>query len=586
MNQKENAHKKLAGNAVSGMVATIIYMVSRLLLTPFILQYLSLEEFGLWSLCFIILSYAGMGGFGVNSTYIRYSARYLAEGKEKEISKLLSTGVAYMFTFCLFFCLVLYLIMPFLLERFHIAPAQQDLAATIFLGTAAVFSLELTLGGFRFVINGMHEFLKEKIVSTVAGLIEIGAILLFLYFGAGVKGLLYAFALRLVLETIGCWAIARSLLPSLSVSWRLISRENFRLFLGFGGKVQVLGILGIFLTALDRLFITAIAGLAAGGMFEIGRKLPSTAGGISSSAFGPFLSTASHIEGRWAGEKPDAFPDRLKTYALIVATTVTLSLVPLFFLLPVQKRLPGTSPLIAVFAGVLTVILFYLLNRRMKNEKFLDSIELKQLYLNGIRFTNMINSTLFLFLVAMAHPLMNAWVGKEYASAADVMIFLSTAYSIQLCTGPITMIFRGIDRNGRELEYMLVQVILMVIWIPAGTIAWGLIGSAAAIACSSIVSTLFLFWRSNNTFRIRFRKFVPFTVIPALVPLLPAVAVFAVSEIYPAEGRLMAVLQVLVCGVVYVVLSVMMFWKYVLNGEEKSKALEMIPFNRKRNPPC
>jgi O-antigen/teichoic acid export membrane protein len=198
----------------------------------------------------------------------------------------------------------------------------------------------------------------------------------------------------------------------------------------------------------------------------------------------------------------------------------------------------------------------------------------------------MINSTLFLFLVAMAHPLMNAWVGKEYASAADVMIFLSTAYSIQLCTGPITMIFRGIDRNGRELEYMLVQVILMVIWIPAGTIAWGLIGSAAAIACSSIVSTLFLFWRSNNTFRIRFRKFVPFTVIPALVPLLPAVAVFAVSEIYPAEGRLMAVLQVLVCGVVYVVLSVMMFWKYVLNGEEKSKALEMIPFNRKRNPPC
>ncbi|NTW62733.1 MAG: polysaccharide biosynthesis protein, partial [Chlorobiaceae bacterium] len=109
MNQKENAHKKLAGNAVSGMVATIIYMVSRLLLTPFILLYLSLEEFGLWSLCFIILSYAGMGGFGVNSTYIRYSARYLAEGKEKEISKLLSTGVAYMFSFCLFFCLVLYL---------------------------------------------------------------------------------------------------------------------------------------------------------------------------------------------------------------------------------------------------------------------------------------------------------------------------------------------------------------------------------------------------------------------------------------------------------------------------------------------
>jgi O-antigen/teichoic acid export membrane protein len=586
MNQKENAHKKLAGNAVSGMVATIIYMVSRLLLTPFILLYLSLEEFGLWSLCFIILSYAGMGGFGVNSTYIRYSARYLAEGKEKEISKLLSTGVAYMFSFCLFFCLVLYLIMPFLLESFHIEPARQDLASTIFLGTAAVFSLELTLGGFRFVINGMHEFSKEKIVSTVAGLIEIAAILLFLYLGAGVKGLLYAFALRLVLETAGCWIIARTLLPSLSLSWRLISREHIRLFLGFGGKVQVLGILGIFLTAIDRLFITAIAGLAAGGMFEIGRKLPSTAGGISSSAFGPFLSTASHIEGQWAGEKPNAFPDRLKTYALIIAATLSLSIVPLFFLLPVQRWLPDAGPLFSLFAGSLTVFLFYLLKCRLKTENFLDSCELRRLYLNGIRFTNIVNSTLFVFLVAMAHPLMNAWVGKEYASAADVMIFLSIAYSIQLCTGPITMIFRGIDRNGRELEYMLVQVILMVIWIPAGTTAWGLVGSAAAIACSSIVSTLFLLWRSNNTFRIRFREFITGTFFPALVPLLPAVAVFTVSQIWSAEGRIMAGVQVLVCGVGYLLISVTLFWKIVLDSDEKSKALEMIPFKRKRNSLC
>ncbi|NTU93703.1 MAG: polysaccharide biosynthesis protein [Chlorobiaceae bacterium] len=585
MEQTAKANK-LARNALSGMAATIIYMVSRLLLTPLVLQYLSLEEFGLWSLSFIILSYAGMGGFGVNSTYIRYSARYLAEGRETEISKLLSTGVAYMFAFSLLFCTLLFLVMPFILDRFHIQDAQKNLASTVFLGTAAVFSLELTLGGFRFILNGLHEFAREKMVTTVAGLLEIAAILSFLAMGAGVKGLLYAFAFRLFLETAGCWFIARSILPSLRISYKLMSREHFRLFTGFGGKVQVLGMLGIFLAAIDRLFITAISGLAAGGMFEVGRKLPSTAGGIASSAFGPFLSTAAHHEGNWTGERENTVKERISTYLLIVATTIAVALPPVFLLEPLGEWLPLHGAIPALSAAALSIVLLLLLRKVMLTDNRLESGELKALYLNGIRFTNMISSTLFIFLIAMAHPLIDAWVGSGFATAAQVMVFLSIAYPVQLGTGPVTMIFRGIDRNGRELEYMLVQVVFMLIWIPAASFVWGLTGSAASIAASSLLSTSYLFWRSNATFRIGYRKFITHTIFPALVPLLPAVIVYAVSNRYPVTGRVQSVLQVLLCGGGYLFLTVALFWTVVLDGEEKTKALELLPFSKPKRSSC
>ncbi|NTU96936.1 MAG: polysaccharide biosynthesis protein [Chlorobiaceae bacterium] len=586
MDQTAKAQKKLAGNALSGMIATIIYMVSRLLLTPFILHYISLAEFGLWSLCFIILSYAGMGGFGVNSTYIRYAARYLAEGREKDISKLLSTGIAYMLSFSILFCTGLYLIMPFILERFHIDKTQQELATTIFLGTAAVFGLELTLGGLRFIINGMHEFAREKIVTTAAGLAEIVAMIAFLYFGAGIKGLLYAFAFKLVLETASCWTIARSLLPSLRISWKLVSREHFRLFLGFGGKVQVLGILGIFLTVLDRMFITAISGLAAGGMFEIGRKFPSSAGGISTSAFGPFLSTAAHLEGNWTGNRTNPVSERITTYLHIALTAAALAIVPIVFLPQVQHWLPISTIPLAVVVSVAAIFLFFLLHQKIRNDNQLDSKELKELYLNGIRFTNMISSTLFFFLIAIAHPLIDAWVGKDYAAAADVMIFLSIAYPIQLGTGPVTMIFRGINRNGRELEYMLIQLILMVIWIPSATMEWGLTGAAASIALSSIVSTSYFYWRSNATFLIRFREFIPHTIFPVFVPVVPALLVFAVTCLFPVSGRVPLILEVLLCGCGYVLLALALFWAMVLDTEEKKKALELLPFAKQRNPLC
>jgi O-antigen/teichoic acid export membrane protein len=586
MDQTAKAEKKLAGNAISGMAATIIYMVSRLLLTPFILHFISLAEFGLWSLSFIILSYAGMGGFGVNSTYIRYSARYLAEGREGEISRLLSTGIAYMLSFSILFCSVLTLLMPFILDRFHIEKAQQELASTVFLGTAAVFSLELTLGGFRFILNGLHEFAKEKMVTTISGLLEIVAILSFLALGAGVKGLLYAFALRLFLETAGCWNIARRLLPSLRVSHKLVSREQFRLFVGFGGKVQVLGVLGIFLTALDRMFITAISGLAAGGMFEIGRKLPSTAGSISSSAFGPFLSTAAHHEGNWTGEKANTVSDRVSVYLHIAVTTLVFASVPLLLLPDMQERLPFNGMIPAFPAAAGAVVLFFSFRRKIRDDNRLESSELKALYLNGIRFTNMISSTLFVFLIAMAHPLVFAWVGTGFSAAAEVMIFLSIAYPLQLSTGPVTMIFRGIDRNGRELEYMLVQVILMLIWIPAATMAWGLTGAAASIAASSLFSTSYLFWRSNATFRIRPGEFIPAALFPVFVPIIPALPVFAVTSMFPATGRIPAILQVLLCGCCYVSVTAGLFWTMVLDGQEKKKALALLPFMKKSDPAC
>lgn len=580
MSQKENAQKKLAGNAVSGIAATIVYMVSRLLLTPLILHYLSLSEFGLWSLCFIILSYAGMGGFGVNSTYIRYTARYLAEGREQEINRLLSTGVIYMFIFCVLFFLGLYTLMPFLLERFHVEAARRAVASTLILGTAMVFSLELTLGGFRFIVNGLHEFAREKTVTTIAGLIEIVAIVAFLALGAGVKGLLYAYAIRLLLETLGCWQIARSILPSLRVSPTLFSREHLKHFFGFGGKVQVLGILGIFLTAADRMFITAISGLAAGGMFEIGRKLPSTAGGISSSAFGPFLSTAAHLEGVWIGNRWKSVSERAITYLYIVLATAAIAMVPLSFLDSVQPWLPAGSVVTAIAAAAVALLLIAILSRSFSSENRLEHPELRKLYLDGVRFTNILNSILFVFLVAMAHPLIDAWVGTQYPGAAEVMIFLSIAYSTQLCTGPVTMLFRGIDKNGREFEYMLVQTLLMLAWIPAGTAAWGLTGAAISIAASSVISTMFIIWRSNRTFSIPTGEFLLHSILPAMVPLAPALLIFGITELWPQTGRLYLMIQILSCGTLFVLSSVTLLWYFVFSEAEKKSTMELLPFKK------
>jgi hypothetical protein len=127
---------------------------------------------------------------------------------------------------------------------------------------------------------------------------------------------------------------------------------------------------------------------------------------------------------------------------------------------------------------------------------------------------------------------------------------------------------------------MLVQTLLMVIWIPAGTMVWGLSGAAASIAASSFVSTIFLVWRSNGTFSIRMGRFFSHSIFPALVPLLPALLIFGVSELWPQTGRLNLLIQILLCGTAFVLSSAGLLWKFVLNDAEKTKAIELLPLKK------
>ncbi|ACD90882.1 polysaccharide biosynthesis protein [Chlorobium limicola DSM 245] len=578
MDKNETVQKKIAGNALSGMAATSFYLVTRLLLTPFLLSHLTLEEFGLWSLCFIILSYASMGGFGVNSTYIRYTARYHAEAQEEQISRLLSTGIAYMLVFCLIFCTALVISMPLVHHIFHIAAEKRASAATIFIGTAIVFSLELILGGFRFIIAGMHEIAKEKQIATFAGLLEIGAIIVLLLYGFGIMGLLYAYALRVILETLSYRKYAKTKLPHLRISTKLVNREHLKLFFVFGGKVQVLGAGGIFLTALDRLFVTAYLGLASGGLLEIGRKLPFTAKKIAESAFGPFLPAASHLDASWEKEVQNAPATRIRTYGKIALLMFAAGLTPVIFLPSVAEKLPFPSLTAAILSAGAATALFLILKNQRINDEQLKKGELKQLYLNGLRYTNIISSTIFAYLAASAMPLIIAWVGPQYREAAIIMICLSIAYAAQLSTGPGNMIFRGINRNGREFEYMLAQLVLILLWLPAAIKSWALIGAAASLAAASTTSALFFFWRSNYTFQTTFREILGHTLLPALVPLVPASLVYAATSLFPAENRLAAIITILISGTLYLLLTVAMLWIMVLTHDEKQKAGVLLRF--------
>ncbi|MBW1850853.1 MAG: polysaccharide biosynthesis C-terminal domain-containing protein, partial [Deltaproteobacteria bacterium] len=251
-----------------------------------------------------------------------------------------------------------------------------------------------------------------------------------------------------------------------------------------------------------------------------------------------------------------------------------------------EKIIPGIKkpyPFAAI-AGALIMVLFIIKIRMLHTgllaEDKLIGEDLRDLYLKGLRHINLINVTLFSFLMAAAHPVIISWVGDKYLPSVSVLVLLSLAYMIHQGTGPAGLMVRGINRAGRELEYLIIQFILGIAWIPAGTYLFGITGTALGILGSSTLGSLYFFWRTNHAFRISRRESLKTILAPVLAPAMSAALIYGITLIIPTTGRWTSAAQVLILGFLHLGLTFMLLWKIFLSQEEMETVSKV--FNRFR----
>ena len=296
--KNESISKTPARNSIYSIIANGWYLLSRFLLTPFILHYLSISEYGLWSLCFIVMSFLALTSMGIEGAYVKYVAEFHASGRIDKANRLISTGLILTTFFALFFMICLWQAMPFLLDILKIEQSLRDTASVIFLTTGLIFTLDISLNCFGRALDGIQKIALTSKVRLIATFVELFFIVLFLLAGYGIYGLLLAFFIRYLLTIIINMGYAFKLVPGLRVHLRYFDRDSLKLLFFYGGKMQILGFIGIFMSTFDRLVITRLLGLASTGMYEIGRKLPFTGASIPAVISGAMMPALSHLQGK------------------------------------------------------------------------------------------------------------------------------------------------------------------------------------------------------------------------------------------------------------------------------------------------
>lgn len=568
---------RVALNSLSGMAANGLYLASRLVITPFILAYISLEQYGLWSLCFVVISYAGLSGFGINNAYIKYVAEYRAKDDLLGINRLINTGIAAMVLCSVMIFAGLCLGLPLLLSWFNVDPELAELSAWLIIGSTAAFLIDLSLGAFKALLEGLQEIALVRLVWLGSCLIEVGLIFLFLSFGMGVQGLLYALIVRYLIGVAAFCFCAHRRLRGFRLSPVHLDRNALSLLFQYGSKVQTLGFIGIFMTTFDRIMAATMIGLEATGLFEVARKFPVMGASVSSAAYDSFLPAASSMGGFWTG--PDTPPpaEKIKKYLALCSSATAfggLFLIVLAMILAPEKLAPvlsgraGTAAVAAallLFAGV--GLMLYLRHLMATPERF-HGEHVATLYLRGSRYTNLVNSVIFSFLLVAAQPLLKAWVGDGFETSAQLMVILTVSVWVNQLTGPGTAIVRGTNRVGRELEYALLNLVLAVIWIPGMTMLWGLHGAALGTSLSTVTASLYFVIRSNRAFAVNLYSYVSGSLLPSLAPVLSAAVVWGLLALAQTTDRWMTLLIVALSGVLHLLLTAFFLRCGLLSREE------------------
>ncbi len=293
----ENSEMKnlLSKNASVNLAGKVFYIFTRFFLPPLTLSYVTLEEYGIWAACFILIGYLGMSAMGVSNVYIRYVAEYQARRETDKINRLLSTGLTVIAALSVVLLAALWFALPWLIGWLLIPPGLQHTAFTLIFITAATFMLDMSFGAFAYVLIGLQRITEQALVWVVSFCLETLLIVTLLVKGFGIYALLWAFVARYLIATAAYVVLCYRLLPGLSLGLHHFDRGMLRLFYSYGAIVQLSGSLGMFLYSIEKLIAGFFIGVGATGLLDLGEKLPVMTSQIPASMNSIFLPAMAHM---------------------------------------------------------------------------------------------------------------------------------------------------------------------------------------------------------------------------------------------------------------------------------------------------
>jgi O-antigen/teichoic acid export membrane protein len=326
-------------NTLSNFFGNLFVLGLGFITTPFILNHLGTNQYGLWVLVSSIVAYGSIFDFGIGGTVVKYIAEYRAKDDKRSINDLISTALWLYSILGLIVILLATGLAPFFAHIFKVSQSEQMTATLLVLVIGITVGLSIPCALTMAVFKGLQRFDSVNLVSSSGALLSLAAIVAVLLSGLGVVWMASVnIPVILVMQVFSIYLIRKND-ADIHFDWRRARRSLIKPIISFSSPLLLMDISGRLQTKSDEIVIGAFLPMNFVTPYYLARRLSEMPKLFTDQFLKILLPMASEL---------DAVNDRQRLKSLYLSSTrLTLAI-----FLPIGISLIALSkPILIAWVG-------------------------------------------------------------------------------------------------------------------------------------------------------------------------------------------------------------------------------------------
>jgi O-antigen/teichoic acid export membrane protein len=323
---REGSGALVVRNTLVNGLGTLSGVILALVLTPFLIDSLGTDGFGVWALALSLSflgGYASLTDLGIETSAARYVAEARADGDTVAASEIASTTMAFFGIVALVAApIVAALALP-LTDLFDVGGDLRDDAAICFALMGAQLVFELPARAYFTLIEGAQRYDVFQLLEFARSLAQAGFFVAVLVADLGLPGLGAGLVASSALVLVLARFAARRIVPEVELGRRHASWTRFRTLFSFGGQYFAVRVMGTLYRQMDKAIVGLALGLRAVTFYEIANRIHQGAAMVQSVASSSLLPATAYLRRDRAALRELYL--RGTTYAVAVGVPVVVS---------------------------------------------------------------------------------------------------------------------------------------------------------------------------------------------------------------------------------------------------------------------
>jgi O-antigen/teichoic acid export membrane protein len=261
-------------NALSNYGRFFISILIMGLLTPYLVEKLGTDDFGLWSLTLSFLGFFSLLDLGLGAAVVKYVAECRGARDHERRNQIVSTLFVAYIALTLISVLILGALSPFYGEIMNLPVQGRDKALMLlWLMAFRLVFVPLPMGMYRSVLHGEQKFYSTNMAQVVSlTLYGVGAYVV-LERGGDIIDLALVQIATMLVEYLAYWFLSVRSVDHLQIRFGLASKAVMKEVWGFSTAALFVNVAGLILLRTDPLIIKLYLPLSAVAIYAVALKV-------------------------------------------------------------------------------------------------------------------------------------------------------------------------------------------------------------------------------------------------------------------------------------------------------------------------